>query len=39
MFSLIDELNKKQKNLEFLITTVTLSSGNLVKKKKMNIQI
>ena len=33
VFSLIDELNKKQKNLEFLITTVTLSSGKLVKKK------
>ncbi len=29
---LIDELNHKNRNLEFLITTVTLSSGNLAKE-------
>ena len=30
---LIDELNKFNKNLEFLVTTVTLSSANLIEKK------
>ena len=30
---LIKELNQQNKNLEFLITTTTLSSGNLAKEK------
>ena len=30
---IINELRKKEINLEFLITTVTLSSGNLIKNK------
>ena len=30
---LIDELNKFNKDLEFLVTTVTLSSANLIEKK------
>ena len=30
---IIKELNKKNKNLEFLITTVTLSSSNLAKQE------
>ena len=30
---IINELNKKDNNFEFLITTVTLSSGNLIKNK------
>ena len=29
---LIKELNQQNKNLEFLITTTTLSSGNLARK-------
>ncbi len=33
IFPLIEQLNDEKKNLEFLITTVTLSSGNIVKKK------
>ena len=33
IFPLIKKLNNEKKNLEFLITTVTLSSGNIVKKK------
>ena len=33
---LIDRLNLQYKNLEFLITTVTLSSANLFKKKFHN---
>ena len=33
IFPIINALNKSQKHVEFLITTVTLSSGNLVKKK------
>jgi len=33
IFPIIDELKKKDKNLEFLITTVTVSSGNLVQRK------
>ena len=33
IFPIIDELKKKDKNLEFLITTVTISSGNLVQRK------
>jgi len=33
IFPVIDELKKKNKNLEFLITTVTVSSGNLVQQK------
>jgi len=36
IFPLIDNLNSTHKNLEFLITTVTLSSGNLVDKKYKN---
>ena len=30
---ILDSLNKQFKNLEFLITTTTLSSGNLAKKE------
>jgi len=30
---LIEEINNQNKNIEFLITTVTLSSANLLKKK------
>ena len=33
VFPIISRLKKSKKNVEFLITTVTLSSGNLVKKK------
>ncbi len=33
IFPLIKKLNDEKKNLEFLITTVTLSSGNIVEKK------
>ena len=33
IFPLIQKLNKEEKNIEFLITTVTLSAGNIVKKK------
>ena len=33
---LIFKLNQDNKNLEFLITTVTLSSGNFIKKKIFN---
>jgi len=33
IFPLISKLNETNKNLEFLITTVTLSSGRLVEKK------
>ncbi len=33
IFPLIEKLNNEKKNLEFLITTVTLSSGNIVNKK------
>lgn len=33
IFPLIERLNEKKKDLEFLITTVTLSAGNLVQKK------
>jgi len=36
VFSLIKKLNDDKKNLEFLITTVTLSAGNIVKKKFNN---
>ena len=36
IFPLIKKLNNEKKNLEFLITTVTLSSGNIVKKKYVN---
>ena len=36
IFPLIKKLNNENKNLEFLITTVTLSSGNIVKKKYVN---
>ena len=32
ILSIIEELNLKNKDLEFLITTVTLSSGNLAKE-------
>tara|TARA_B100001121_G_scaffold310618_1_gene343209 strand:+ start:2658 stop:3941 length:1284 start_codon:yes stop_codon:yes gene_type:complete len=34
---IINELNKKNNNFEFLITTVTLSSGNLIKSKFSNL--
>jgi 3-deoxy-D-manno-octulosonic-acid transferase len=30
---LVEEINNQNKNIEFLITTVTLSSANLLKKK------
>jgi 3-deoxy-D-manno-octulosonic-acid transferase len=33
IFPLIKRLNEQNKNLEFLITTVTLSAANLIKKK------
>ena len=33
IFPIIETLKNKKRNLEFLITTVTLSSGNLVRKK------
>ena len=33
IFPLIQKLNEEKKNIEFLITTVTLSAGNIVKKK------
>ena len=33
IFPLIKKLNKEKKNLEFLITTVTVSGGNIVEKK------
>ena len=33
IFPLIKKLNNENNNLEFLITTVTLSSGNIVEKK------
>ena len=33
IFPLIERLNFEKSNLEFLITTVTLSSGNLVEKR------
>lgn len=33
IFPVIKRLSNQKKNVEFLITTVTLSSGNLVKKK------
>jgi len=36
IFPIIENLKKKNKNIEFLITTVTLSSGNLVKKRILN---
>ena len=36
IFPLIRKLNDSKKNLEFLITTVTLSGGNIVKKKFSN---
>lgn len=35
---LIDELNKKHKNINFLITTVTLSSSKLLEKKLIQYQ-
>ena len=41
IFPILNELNKKNKNFEFLITTVTLSAGNLAKKeinKYTNVQ-
>ena len=34
---IINELNQKRNNIEFLITTVTLSSGNLIQGKLANI--
>ena len=36
IFPIIKKLNNEKKNLEFLITTVTLSSGNIVEKKYVN---
>jgi len=33
IFPLIQKLNDDKKNIEFLVTTVTLSAGNIVKKK------
>ena len=38
IFPLIEKLNIDKKNLDFLITTVTLSSGNLVTEKFKNIK-
>ena len=38
IFPLIKKLNIDKKNLDFLITTVTLSSGNLVTEKFKNIK-
>lgn len=38
IFPVVSKLNKKNKNLDFLITTVTLSSGILVNKKFKNDQ-
>ena len=41
IFPILNELNKENKNFEFLITTVTLSAGNLAKKeinKYTNVQ-
>ena len=35
---IIKELNKEQKNLEFLVTTVTLSSGNLARDVLKNFK-
>ena len=35
---IINELNLKKNNIEFLITTVTLSSGNLIKDKLSNFK-
>ena len=32
IFALIQKLDNDKKNIEFLITTVTLSAGNIVKK-------
>ena len=34
---IINELNQRRNNIEFLITTVTLSSGNLIRGKLTNI--
>jgi len=36
IFPLIQKLNDDKKNIEFLITTVTLSAGNILKKKLNN---
>ena len=36
IFALIQKLDNDKKNIEFLITTVTLSAGNIVKKKLDN---
>ena len=33
---IIEKLNNDRKNLEILITTVTLSAGNIIKKKLIN---
>ena len=39
-FPLIEEINSSNKNIEFLITTVTLSSAKLMEKKiKESIEI
>ncbi len=35
---IINELNLKKNNIEFLITTVTLSSGNLIKDKLASLK-
>ncbi|MDB9760517.1 hypothetical protein OAB59_00945 [Pelagibacteraceae bacterium] len=37
IFPLIEQINSLNKNVEFLITTITLSSENLIKKKIKNI--
>tara|TARA_B100000963_G_scaffold211160_1_gene184018 strand:- start:10886 stop:12160 length:1275 start_codon:yes stop_codon:yes gene_type:complete len=36
IFPVIEDLKSKRKNIEFLITTITFSSGDLVKKKILN---
>lgn len=33
IFPLVEKINEEKKDLNFLITTVTLSAGNIVKKK------
>tara|TARA_B100001027_G_scaffold124034_1_gene85678 strand:+ start:43 stop:1326 length:1284 start_codon:yes stop_codon:yes gene_type:complete len=35
---ILSEINKKQKNIEFLVTTITLSSANLAKEEFKNFK-
>ncbi len=39
IFPLVKKLNNEKKNLEFLITTVTLSGGKIVQKNLLIIKI